>query len=136
MSCNFAYFGNCFDDKISVNLNNSLESKRLDNCAINGIDGNKVINLPAASFPIHANKDKGIFGNNCYNTLQIIYESLAESHVFHITTPNLSGTDHYFYIYMGTLVGTDENGRTANIIIERQPDVRDGIREGDIECHK
>jgi hypothetical protein len=112
-----AYFGNTVNDTINVVLNNELGGSKLNPRALD--DTKSIIKSPAASYPIGPNKDKGKFGGKGNtNRVRITFTSLADDALYDIkVTDAPTNSDLYFYIFENTLVGQDQQGRSAGIVI-------------------
>jgi hypothetical protein len=113
-----AYFGNSVNDTISVNLNNELAGRVLNPRALDATKTNFL--LPLTSYPIKANKDKGVLGAaGAMNKVTIQFTGLADEARYSIQIDNtVTGQDLYFYIFENTLVGQDQAGRSSGITIK------------------
>jgi hypothetical protein len=114
-----AFFANAVQDRISVNLNNSLLPTVLDQRQTLSVAGTQPLTMTATSFNIKPNRDKGVFGTGGPNQVTIQFESLRpDSSQFDITVTNLTGQNLYFYVFENTMVGQNELGSSVGIKIE------------------
>ena len=113
-----AYFGNGVNDTISVNLNNELAGKVLNPRALDATKTNFL--LPLTSYPIKANKDKGVLGGGgAVNKVSIQFTNIADPASYSIQIDGtVTGQDLYFYVFENTLVGQNQSGRASGITIK------------------
>lgn len=119
-----AYFENCLNEKIAINLNSNLDNQSLSARQLERTSSSSVVILKGetANFVAQANLDKNKFGsgNNQKNTVVITYTSQANTSTFYITTSELSGQDLYFYVFADGIVGKDAYGNSRGIVVEAE----------------
>lgn len=117
---NNIYFGNSVNDTVSVNINNAIDNLKLTPRSTTPASGEvTVINCPAVQAPVGPNPDKGVFGTSgAGNKIQIQFSYLESGpQTYTVTVEGMSGSDLYFYVFDGSLVGQDATGRPNGITI-------------------
>ena len=123
---NRAFFANCVDDAVSVNLNHTVYTPALNPGPVL-TDGHPsahpdhfkfhVFTEQAAAFETGPSPDKSIFSTGQENRVEINFNMLSALPLrFSVTVPR-SGTDYYFYIFLNTMVGQDSTGQSNGIVI-------------------
>ena len=127
MAKSFAYFGNCIDQEIGVNLNASLKNRGLDPRNVEPIkqeetqqkDMMQMQVVLTTAYPTGPNRGKDLFGfgDGQTNEVWIFYKDQSDASIFEISVTGVSGQSLYFYVFGDTLVGKDGNGNSSGITI-------------------